>query len=140
MLFLSELRMRCKSWSDSLLSSERSPEDVVFVSASIQTTIPFRERSRRLRALCLRISYFLLHSPSVSQVPPRRICQINSIACRQEIWRCHRCGGKRRLPPRHGMAGHGRVWQTETHPTVENLSSSFHFESVISSLSKDSVI
>ena len=28
----------------------------------------------------------------------------------------------------------------ETHPTVENLSSSFHFKSVISSLSKDSVI
>ena len=28
----------------------------------------------------------------------------------------------------------------ETHPTVENLSSSFHFETVISSMSKDSVI
>ena len=53
--------------------------------------------------------------PSVSQVPPRRICQINSIACRQEIWRCHRCGGKRRFPPEapHGTAGHGRVWQTD---------------------------
>ena len=105
--------MRYESWSDSLFSSERSLEDVVFASASIQTAFPFRERSsRRLRALCLRISYFLLHSPfslppSVSQVPPRRICQINSIACRQEIWRCHRCGGKRRLPPRHGMPWRG---------------------------------
>ena len=29
---------------------------------------------------------------------------------------------------------------SETHPTVEKLSSSFHSESVISSLSKDSVI
>ena len=33
-----------------------------------------------------------------------------------------------------------KIEQIETHPTVENLSSSFHFESVISSLSKDSVI
>ena len=99
--------MRYESWSDSLFSSEPSLEDVVFASASIQTAFPFRERSRRLRALCLRFSYFLLHSPSVSQIPPRRICQINSIACRQEIWRCHRCGGKRRFPPRHGMAWQG---------------------------------
>ena len=70
MLFPSELRMRYKSRSDSLLSSERSLEDVVFASASIQTTFPFRERSRRLRALCLRISYFLLHSPSLRQSSP----------------------------------------------------------------------
>ena len=56
--------MRYESWSDSLFSSECSLEDVVFASASIQTAFPFRERSsRRLRALCLRISYFLLHSP-----------------------------------------------------------------------------
>ena len=47
--------------------------------------------------------------PSVSQVPPRRICQINSIACRQEIWRCHRCGGKRRFPPRHRTAWRGKA-------------------------------
>ena len=83
---------------------------MVFAPASIQTTFPLKGAARRLRTLCLRISYFFLPAFSLPSAPPSlppsshspSFRSIRWRACREEIWRCHRCGGKRRFPPRHG--------------------------------------
>ena len=60
---------------------------------------PSRERRGAAVANLMPPYFLLLPIPSA----PRRIrLQIDSMACREEIWRCHCCGGKRRFPLRHG--------------------------------------
>ena len=114
--FCSHVNCECvMSRSDSLFSSERSLEDVVFASASIQTAFPFRERSsRRLRALCLRISYFLLHSPF--SLPPSVKSRPAGFARSIRLHVDRKFGGVTAAAgsgvfPR-GTAWQGRAWQS----------------------------